>query len=106
MVNFIQKISINAKLGYEIHLVEDEERLWLVLINCHSRKLIACWSSQETNKQILSYELVILSLIDRFKLLEKEQISLDDAVEFWPPNWDYWGRFTPEQFRGYIKNFF
>ncbi len=94
-------VNINGK--YEVNLLQDDMKLWLILVDLSSLKLIASWSSHVKDQKIMSYTSVVESLEARLKQAEKKQTSIDDAVEFWPKYWDYWGRFTPEPIKYYIN---
>lgn len=100
----LRSFLINVSGKYEVRLVQNGMILWLILVDFSSLELIASWSSNVKNQETMSYTLVVETLENRLKKAEKEQISIDDAVEFWPKYWDYWGRFTPEPIKDYINS--
>lgn len=80
--------------GYSIQLIEQEERSWLRLNS--SGRLLAFWSSREGDPKALSFSAVVDILRDHLVAFHEGRLSsLDDAIEFWPGGWEYWGRGIP-----------
>jgi hypothetical protein len=110
MSNIIKKGSININSQYKVDLIEEDvERFWLILVDLNLRsngKFVSCWSNQVKEKERIPYQLIIQILRERLEEVAKGKISFDDAIEFWPKGWDYWGRFTPDPIKYYIHEAF
>jgi hypothetical protein len=80
--------------GFELEIIEGAGRVWLRLKKGPSEAVEAFWSTKGSPSEVY-WEEVVAILRARLARCATENVSLDDAIEFWPKDWDFWGRGIP-----------
>jgi hypothetical protein len=97
-VNFLTK-NFNSDL--EFHLLEQGGRVWIRLTS-RTFPLEAYWSIQG-NRENVDWEYALALIELRLQRFERREVSLDEAIEVWPSEWDYWGRGIPGPIAEYFS---
>jgi len=80
--------------GFELEIIEGAGRVWLRLKKGRSEAIEAFWSAAGSPSEV-HWEEVVAMLRARLARYTAGNCSLDDAIEFWPKGWAFWGRGIP-----------
>ncbi|AZZ91838.1 hypothetical protein EUZ85_14305 [Hahella sp. KA22] len=102
MANLIRCESLSNP-DFNVQIIEHEGRTWIRLSDSEFKKFFGFWSTQNLNEYI-SLSDVVKEISRRLQGVDKgSNISVKDAISYWPDGWDYWSLGVPAPLANYIN---